>query len=173
MYQDQVRPSGLTNYRSLVAPTETVAGIHTTGLPTTAAAQNDLRGLVEWPGRRTVRFSFHDAAEGDESWVQRLGWAFEPWPMVPADDLPWSFFERPSPETAFGARDRIIWYHAQGWTVVMGCVHNRERGQLAAALVGMKLLGWNEGQAKGYMDVNGSRWRLTPGLIDFYLSEMP
>lgn len=172
-YQDQVRPSGLTNYRILVEPSGGVAGIHTTGLPTTAAAQEDLRELVEWPGRSTVRVYFHDDAEGDETWAAGFGWKLEPHVMMPEDDKPLTIFVRPDERVVFGTRDLIWDYHQRGWTVVMGCVHNRERGQLMAAEVGMKFLGWSKDEATDYMDRNGSRWRWTPGLIDFYLVEAP
>ena len=172
-YVDQIRPSGLTNYRVLLPPTPDVAGIHTTGIPTTKAAQDDLRVLVEAPGRKTVRFSFHDAVEGDESWVYGFGWTFEPWPMVPEDDAPLSVFLRPDPATVLGARDKIVLYHRLGYTVVMGCVHNRERGQLEAGLVGVALLGWSTKQAASYGEQNGSRWRWDPGMIAAYLTWLP
>jgi hypothetical protein len=171
-YQDQVRSSGLTNFHVLVAPSPGVAGIYRTGIPTSSAQVADLKALVEEPGRPTFRISLHDDAEGSESWVSSLGWGYLSVPLYPEDDKPWTVFLRPVEMDVWMVRDRALEAHAMGMTVVFGCVHDRERGGLLAGLLAMRLFGWGKETTLNYMVATGSRILVTPGLLDFYLSEV-
>ena len=173
LYKDTLTPAGIPNFHIFAAPTTTEAGIYRTGLPPTAAAWQELRGLVEQPGRQVTKVILHDQAEGDESPTAAFGWNVVWIPLVPEGDRPLTVLEKPNDADVHRAVQTILDAHARGDVVVFGCVHDRERGGLVAGRVGQLLLGWSKEYALRYEIETGSRILWDPGLVAAYLTEVP
>ena len=162
-YQDTYTPAGIPNFH-VFAP-----GMYRTGVPPSQAAWNELRALVEVPGRPVTKIVLHDASEGDESPATAFGWNVVTIPLVPEADRPLTVFELPDRDDVHQAVQTILDAHARGDVVVWGCQHDRERGGLISALVGIALLHWTDDYAWQYMLDTGSRIEVTPGLLGFWL----
>jgi len=169
LYQDTLTPAGIPNFHVFAAPTGASAGIYRTGLPPTAAAWTELRGLVEPPGRKVTKVVLHDAAEGDESPAVAMGWNVVRIPLVPEGDRPLTVLEKPNDADVHRAVQTILDAHARGDVVVFGCQHDRERGGLVAGLLGIAMFKWTADYAWDYMIKTGSRIEVTPGLLAFWI----
>lgn len=168
-YQDTYTPAGIPNFRVFAAKTSTAPGIYRTGVPPTAAAWDELRLLVEEPGRKVTKVVLHDAAEADESPAYKFGWNVVLIPLVPQGDRPLTVFEKPNKKDVHRAVREVLDAHARGDVVVFGCEHDRERGGLVAARTGMAMFRWTAEYAWKYMVATGSRIEITPGLLAYWI----
>ena len=148
-------------------------GMWRTGHPPDSAAWDSLTKMVTVEGKHTVMVQLHDDVEGDDAPdCARLGWTLVKVPLPPEDDKPWTVFELPRKQDVDRAVDSILKFRADGFTVVWGCVHGRDRTGLISAIVGMRLLGWSKDQAWQNMLENGFRWEL-PDLDIYWLTDVP
>jgi len=168
-YVDTYTPAGIPNFHVFVAPG---APMYRTGYPPDQAAWNELRKLIELPGRHVTKVVLHDDAEGDESPASAFGWTVVKIPLPPEEDKPLTVLERPAKADVDRAVQTILDAHARGEIVVWGCQHDRDRGGLISALVGMRLLGWSKDRAWKYAIDTGLRWEL-PDLDVYWLTDVP
>lgn len=161
LYKDTLT-NGVPNFHEL-APR-----MYATGVPPTPEAQEALRRMVEVPGVPVTRVVLHDAAEADESWGYRFGWNMVLIPLPPEGDRPLTVFEAPKKADVMRAVYAIEDAHARGDVVIWGCVHDRERGNLVTAILGMRNWGWSKDYAWQWMISHGSRIEVTPGLRDYW-----
>jgi hypothetical protein len=171
-YQDTVTPDGLTNLHVL-AP-----GVIRVGRPTTVAQWVSLHErLMAMPGDDTLPPLFvqlHFDYEADDApFAQATGFALVKMPLYPEDGKVWTVVESSSPQDVMRAVNVIVSAHQIGRRVAFGCMHDRDRGGVVAALVGMKILGWSESQAWDYMQQTGSRIEVLPGLLESWLATAP
>ncbi len=169
LYKDTYTPAGIPNFHVFAPPIGNLPGIYRTGLPPTQAAWDELRGLVEQPGTKVLKVVLHDKAEGDESPAIKFGWQLLWIPLVPQGDRPLTVFEKPSKHDVHSAVKAILEAHAAGATVVFGCEHDRERGGLVAARLGMEMFKWSADYAFDYMIKTGSRIEVSPGLLAYWV----
>lgn len=164
-YRDTVTPAGVPNFH-VFAP-----DMYRTGLPPSPAAWAELRAMVEKPGRHVTKVVLHDAAEGDESPAVNFGWNVVLVPLPPEDDQPLTVFVKPRKSDVDRAVQAILDAHARGDIVVWGCVHDRDRGGIISALVGMKMFGWSKEYAFDYAIKTGLRWELV-GLDAYWIDDV-
>jgi len=146
-------------------------GMWRTGLPPDQASWNALRAIVEEPNRRVTKVVLHDDAEGDESPAYAFGWNVIKVPLTPEDDKPLTVFVKPKKSDVDKAVNAILDAHARGDVVVWGCVHDRDRGGMISALVGMRLFGWTKDYAWKYAISTGLRWEL-PDLDAYWIDDV-
>lgn len=174
-YRDTYTPAGTPNFHPFpgVVGTADIPGMYRTGLPPSQAAWEELRRLVGDDGTRKVtKVVLHDAAEGDESPAVAFGWNVVWVPLPPEEDQPLTVLVKPRKADVDRAVQTILDAHARGEIVVWGCKHDRDRGGVVSALVGMRLLGWTEDRAWSYAIDTGLRWEL-PGLDAYWLQDVP
>ncbi len=169
LYKDVYTPGGNVNFHVFVPPSDGVAGIYRVGVPTSQGAWDELRTLVAPNGEHVLKVVLHDAAEGDESPATRFGWELLWIPLVPEGDRPLTVLEKPSKHDVHSAVKAILRAHALGVTVVFGCQHDRERGGLVAARLGMEMFKWSADYAFDYMVKTGSRIEVSPGLLAYWV----
>jgi len=174
-YTDQYTSAGIPNFHQFPEgwhyPPGNVPGMYRTGLPPTPAAWNELRQFVEQSGKRVTKVVLHDQAEGDESPAVAFGWTVIWVPLPPEEDQPLTVFVQPHKRDVDRAVDIILEAHARGDVVVWGCKHDRDRGGIISALVGMRLLGWSKEQAWEYAINTGLRWEL-PDLTAYWIEDV-
>lgn len=173
-YADTYTPGGIPNFHPFpdgYRGAANVPGMYRTGVPPTPAAWAELRRLIEVPGKRVTKVVLHDAAEGDESPAVAFGWNVVWVPLPPEDDKPLTVFAKPHRADVERAVQAILDAHARGDVVVWGCVHDRDRGGVVSALVGMRLLGWSKDQAWDYAIKTGLRWEL-PDLDAYWIENV-
>ena len=165
-YKDTYTPGGIPNFHVFAL------GMYRTGLPPTPTAWAELRQLVEQPGQRVTKIVLHDDAEGDESTALAFGWTLIKIPLPPEDDKPLTIFVRPNKADVYRAVHAVLDARARGDVVIWGCVHDRDRGGLVSALVGMRMFGWSKATAWRYAISTGLRWEL-PDLDAYWIEDVP
>ena len=166
-------PRFVDSYSSGVPNLERIAPrLWRMGQPPDAIAWQALRGYVSVDGGGpVVVVKLNDDAEGDDNPAVAQGWTVRKRPLVPEDDKPWTVLEVPSRASVHDAVDSVLDAYAKGATVLIHCVHGRDRTSLVSALVGRALWGWSKERGWRDMLIHGFRWEL-PGL-DIFWAETP
>jgi protein-tyrosine phosphatase len=101
-----------------------------------------------------------------------MGWKVIRAPMPPEDDKPWTIFVKPNPATVRQVLAAIIIERAAGRTILIHCVHGRDRTSLVSSIAGMALYKWSRARAWKDMLAHGFRWEL-PDLDAYWLVDVP
>ncbi len=171
-YRDTVTPDGLLNLHRLAPGTLRVGRPDT--LAKWVALDERIRAEPGDDTRAPLFVQLHFDAEADDApFTRAIGWDLLKVPLEPEDGKPWTVVESSPPSEVLVAVRAIVAAHQRGQRVAFGCMADRDRGSLVAALVGMVIYGWPEETAWQYMQKTGSRIGVLPGLLDSFLRTAP